>query len=254
MKKCFYYKGEETNYLVSDKGNVFNKITGKKLKPEKTRNGYLRVNLHIYEDGERIQKKFSVHRMVALLFVENDSPNTKIQVDHLDGDKHNNHADNLEWVTPHENVCRAHRSKQIVKPGEDAPNVKCTEEQIREVCRLLEENNLRYKEIAKIANVPYSVVEAIKYDKTWRHIRKEYKIPKAAKAKKYEKYYSMIEKYLLDGGGCDMLVKHYKPDDISKQKFQALVYRIRDKILHDFKTGKRSTTIPESLQIGFLEE
>lgn len=46
-----------------------------------------------------------MHRLVAQEFVDN--PYNYTQVDHLDGDKLNNNANNLEWVTPKENTNRA---------------------------------------------------------------------------------------------------------------------------------------------------
>ena len=52
----------------------------------------------------------AVHQLVAECYLENDSPGTKTQVDHIDGDKCNNCVDNLEWVSAAENVQRAYNS------------------------------------------------------------------------------------------------------------------------------------------------
>ena len=72
------------------------KFKGKVLKQTFT-SGYLGVLLSI--DGKT--KDALVHRLVACTFVDN--PENKPQVDHKDGDRTNNNADNLVWVTSREN-------------------------------------------------------------------------------------------------------------------------------------------------------
>ena len=64
-----------------------------------------------------------IHRMVALHFVDNDDPEVKTCVDHIDGNKHNNHYTNLEWVTRSENHKRMHarlRAQGVVWTGRRA--------------------------------------------------------------------------------------------------------------------------------------
>lgn len=51
----------------------------------------------------------TVHRIVAETFIPNDRPGVATQINHKDGNKHNNSPDNLEWVTPSENMQHAVR-------------------------------------------------------------------------------------------------------------------------------------------------
>lgn len=72
------------------------------LKPNLCKStGYLQVSLH----NNTKQKVCSVHRLVAIAFIEN--PENKPQVNHIDGNKQNNCVDNLEWTTCQENIQHA---------------------------------------------------------------------------------------------------------------------------------------------------
>ncbi len=92
--------GFEGRYEVSDAGLVRNARTGRVLRLGRQLNGYLSVNL-----GRVARRR--VHRMVAEAFIA--KPSGKDEVNHLDGNKENNLAANLEWVTHSENHEHAHR-------------------------------------------------------------------------------------------------------------------------------------------------
>ncbi len=96
MKEWRRIKGFE-RYEVSNEGDVRN-AEGNILKPFKTNSGYLQVQLY---NGKARTKKY-IHRMVAESFVLNDR-NLK-EVNHLNGNKKDNRACNLEWCTRSENL------------------------------------------------------------------------------------------------------------------------------------------------------
>lgn len=84
-------------YTVSDAGEVFNK-DGKPKKLYRSGIGYQQVTL--YKNGE--PKLMMVHRLVATRFVPN--PFHKPHVNHKNGEKADNRAENLEWCTREENM------------------------------------------------------------------------------------------------------------------------------------------------------
>ena len=90
-------KGYE-EYQVDTNGIVYGK-NEKPLKYSLNHKGYCIINFSI--NGQT--KGFAIHTLVAKQFIPNDDP-LKWQVNHVDGNKENNNVDNLEWVTPEENM------------------------------------------------------------------------------------------------------------------------------------------------------
>lgn len=80
-------------YEISDLGNIRRKADGKTISTKKPDFlGYCRVTL---KNGETYVTK-TVHRLVAKAFINN--PENKTEVHHINGDKTDNRACNLEWV------------------------------------------------------------------------------------------------------------------------------------------------------------
>lgn len=84
--------GYEEFYEVSDMGNIRNRITGKILLNSAKKNGYMAVDL-----GYIGKKTINVHRIVAMAFIGNE--NNFPCVNHINENKHDNRACNLEWCT-----------------------------------------------------------------------------------------------------------------------------------------------------------
>ena len=91
----------DTQYEVSNLGNVRNKNTKVVLSQEDTGNGYLCVGLQM---DKGVYKMTRVHRMVAMAFLEFQRTEERNEVDHINGNKSDNSVDNLRWCTHKENM------------------------------------------------------------------------------------------------------------------------------------------------------
>ena len=103
-------------YYVTKDGDVYSDFIKKPLSPSDNGRGYLVVSLKL--KNIRKWKKAYIHRLVALAYIDN--PEDKKEVNHIDEDKHNNHKNNLEWVTRIENVNHGTGTeRQVRKRTED---------------------------------------------------------------------------------------------------------------------------------------
>lgn len=90
-------------YLVHRDGFLVNTDTGHILTGTRKKTGYVEVCLRDENGGPHYQL---LHRIVAKAFCER--PDGSDEVNHINGDKTDNRADNLEWVTREENLRHAH--------------------------------------------------------------------------------------------------------------------------------------------------
>jgi len=98
----------EDRYEVSNTGKIRSKVCYKRpdnflMKIYINKKGYCRVGLK--RKGE-CQGNYAVHRLVAEAFIPN--PHNKPFINHKDGNKQNNHIENLEWCTKAENELHAY--------------------------------------------------------------------------------------------------------------------------------------------------
>lgn len=103
------YRIDKAFQVETDYQHMTRKLS--ELSTEETSKGYLRV--YLSKNGKR--KHHKVHRLVARAFIPN--PDNKPQVNHIDGNKHNNSITNLEWVTDEEN--KLHRKQILTKDNAD---------------------------------------------------------------------------------------------------------------------------------------
>lgn len=116
--------GYEGIYQIDADGQIFNLKTGQTRKASVSTYGYLTITLS--KDGHT--KTHRVHRLVAEAFVPN--PMQLPFVNHIDGDKKNPAASNLEWVTAKENTQHALKNGLHSLEGETNPSAKLTDKEV----------------------------------------------------------------------------------------------------------------------------
>ena len=151
--------GYEEIYAVSSLGRVKNLTRGKIRKLGDNTKGYLRVSLS--KDGQ--SKFFSVHRLVATAFVSN--PGDLPQVNHKNGVKTNNRAENLEWIGISEN--QKHSYKVLKRKS---PKSELDSNQVLEIDRLLRQGKSTIEQIAKAYGVSRRTIVNIETGKNYQYL------------------------------------------------------------------------------------
>ena len=164
--------GFSEKYWVSNMGRIFTTSAHNKpnnpaiMKPaldfdkRKGATGYLRTVM----DRHSIR----VHRVVAMAWVPNSE--NKPFVNHINGDKTDTRAENLEWRTNSENQLHAYRTG-LEKPmrGEQNPKSKMTDEQVRQFkWEWSHDRKMSRKQYAEKLGVSEAAIKDIIRGKSWR--------------------------------------------------------------------------------------
>lgn len=165
-------KGYEGLYQISSFGRVKslervtsqNKFLSEKLKiASLSVQGYFKVTL--CKNGKCIQ--LYIHKLVAENFLDN--PENKLQANHIDGIKINNHISNLEWVSPLENMTHARNLGLLNIKGENNHFHSLNESEVLAIRKLYSEGYTSNR-LAKMYGVSTTCILLIKSRKTWKHI------------------------------------------------------------------------------------
>lgn len=165
--------GYEGIYEVSNHGNVKaleryvpykrwgkaykKKLKEKFLKPSKS----LYCHTILSKDGDK--EEVTIHRLVAEAFVENSE--LKCCVNHIDGNKLNNNAENLEWVTHSEN--HIHAADIGLKPTAERSHLtKFSREKITAVYEEYKNGGTNQKRLAIKYGISHTHVNRIVNQKT----------------------------------------------------------------------------------------
>ena len=154
--------------VVTFKDGSTRKYKGKVLKPHLNDRGYVRLTL-CNDNGCNIKR---VHRLVLGTFKPHVNMKD-LEVNHMDGDKLNNHLTNLEWVTARDNMLHAYDLGLITNIGEGSPNAKLSNTDVLEILQRLDTGELQ-KDIGSDYNVSKDYISQINRGVRWRAVKKEY--------------------------------------------------------------------------------
>lgn len=95
-------------FLASNKGRIKRVDNGQLILGTVEANGYSRTELNTV--------RHYTHRIIATTFIENDDPENKIEVNHInEEEKTNNCVENLEWCTPKYNINYGTHNERVKK-------------------------------------------------------------------------------------------------------------------------------------------
>lgn len=225
-----------TRYKISTCGKVYDTLKERFLKSRVNDNGYVLVSLYL---GYKKTKSYRVHRLVAETFLK-DSKYYGLDVNHKDGNKQNNNLDNLEWCTRSYNIIHAKDNGLNTSRGETHVDSIYSEEQIREVCKLLEDG-LDNTTIEAETKVSKQNITNIRTGSTWKHISSEYNINyksfnKLTKEQVLEVYMKAISgNYTIKSLAEDYNVHR---ETISRIKSKKVHKRLIESSLNDYPEGE----------------
>lgn len=156
-----------SNYAVTEDGRIWSYKTNRFIKLTLNRGGYLWFN--ISKPGEK-PKATRVHRLVAVAYL-GEPPIDKPDVNHIDGNKQNNHYTNLEWTNKSLNGKHAYnKGLNIPSPqfGEKHGMSKLTNEDVLKIRELSKSTS--NKEIGKLYDLNPAYVWRIVTKRNWKHI------------------------------------------------------------------------------------
>jgi len=164
-------------YEASNTGLIRNSKTLKILKPQNNIYGYYVMTCRP-EPCKQINIR--VHRAVAEAFL-GKCPDGFV-INHIDGDKHNNNIENLEYVTSSENNQHAIDTglrkiadmSKVVKIGEENYLSKISEEQAVEILKYFYQTGYGSRKIAKHLDISRGIVDGIIRNRTWKHLDRDF--------------------------------------------------------------------------------
>lgn len=164
MEECWKQAPGFDRYEVSNLGRIRHKQRRNIRLAKAVGAGYPMITFR--DKGRPVSVR--VHRLVALAFVPRTEESAT--VNHIDGDKSNNRADNLEWVSQKANNAHAVDTGLLVKArGEQINTARLTEAQVRIIKACLR-SGTRQIDLAREHGVDACTIGDIAAGRSWKHV------------------------------------------------------------------------------------
>lgn len=165
------------NYIVFENGDIFDIVKNKFVHQFPISSGYLMFYCRLLKT-DVLAHRFVMEMTTPVENMEN------LQVNHIDGNKHNNSLSNLEWCTCSENLKHAFAHDLHSQTGERNSYAKLTEDDVRQIVQKLLLGE-KVTNIAKEFNVSHVTITAIKMHKNWTHLTQGITFPNIRKSRKF---------------------------------------------------------------------
>lgn len=187
-------------YLINTRGCIFDADTGM-LHKDYNDDGYTGIGLRMTNG---LVKKLAVHRLVAYQFCNPPYNFQDMAVNHINGNKHCNFANNLEWITIAENnqhsmIIHTNKDTRVVN-GRPSVN----ETFVKYLCEQFEKgksNTEITRELGmEINNANHTLLRDIRSGNTWKHVTCNYNFARSSKKHAYtSQEKEQIKTYMTQG-------------------------------------------------------
>lgn len=167
--------GYEGYYQVSSYGNVKSLDRNIVRKDGKIYRCYSRIlipfqghtcnYLTVQLSKNNITQKYMIHRLVAYMFL-GLLPDSSLEVNHKDGNRHNNCVDNLEIITHQENINHSVAMNLKHDYGEQSTNAKLTNKDAAMI-RQMWYNGVKQVELAEMYRVSKQAINRLVHNKSY---------------------------------------------------------------------------------------
>lgn len=179
--------GNEYRYSVTNLGRIYSKNRQEFLATP-VKKGYKQAHL-THEIGKHCYKL--VHRLVAKHFVPN--PNNYSEINHINNNKLDNRAKNLEWCTRSYNMKQSYQTGSNTRKGSNNSMATITENIVKDIYIIRNKINITDKKVNEITGISVSVIYGIRTKRSWKETTDNIKLNEITKEyvneilNKYEK-------------------------------------------------------------------